>query len=248
MENRAEIRFYGRLRQLRSKRTTGTEYRFNGQPAVKDAVEALGVPHTEIDLLLVAGESVDFAYQLQNGDQVDVHPFGTGLGGEELIHLCPPSPDPVAFVLDVHLGKLARRLRMLGFDCRYSNSFSDPQIVELALAEGLIILTRDRGILKHSCVSQGCLITSEQIEQQVQEVLQRYRLYGQIQAFCRCPMCNGLLEPVEKAAIRDRLQPKTARYYQFFHRCTVCEQLYWQGSHYAKILGWVERLKTAVEQ
>jgi len=131
---------------------------------------------------------------------------------------------------------------MLGFDCHYRNDYSDPQIIDLALAEGLIILTRDRGLLKHSRVEQGYLIRSATPEQQVIEVLARYRLHGQIRPLFRCPCCNGLLQPVAKEQIRHRLLPKTALYYQQFQQCHGCRQLYWQGSHYVKIERWIQGL------
>jgi uncharacterized protein with PIN domain len=245
MLNRADFHFWGRLQQLLPASSAGAaEYRFNGRPAIKDSIEAQGVPHTEVDLILAAGCSVDFDYRLQNADRIDVYPFGSSIGIKAPLNLSPPVPERVAFILDVHLGKLARRLRMLGFDCRYRNDYSDPQIIDLALTEGLIILTRDRGILKHSCVSQGYLVGSVRVDEQVREVLLRYHLYNRIQALQRCPECNGLLETVDKEKILARLQPKTARYYQRFHRCADCDQLYWQGSHYEKISAWVQQCLT----
>ena len=246
MQNSAQFRFFGRLQGLVAK--SELEYRFNGQPAVKDAVEAIGVPHTEVDLLLVAGRSVSFAYRLQACDQVSVCPFGWTNSLTEMTHLSPPIPHRIAFILDVHLGKLARRLRMLGFDCQYRNDYSDPQIIETALREGLIILTRDRGILKHSRVTQGYLVGSQQVEAQVQEVLLRYRLHQNISELQRCPQCNALLKPIDKALIRHRLLPKTARYYSLFHICTGCERLYWRGAHYKKISTWLERLRLSEKE
>ncbi|WP_303721824.1 Mut7-C RNAse domain-containing protein [Malonomonas rubra] len=241
MQNCARFKFFGRLQQMVA--ATDLEYRFNGRPAVKDAIEALGVPHTEVDLLLIAQRSVTFAYQLQDGDRVAVYPFGCTPGLMEAIYLSPPTPELIAFILDVHLGKLARRLRMLGFDCRYRNDYSDSQIIEMALREDLIILTRDRGILKHACVTQGYLVGSQNVIEQVEEVLQRYNLLRKIRPLRRCPHCNGLLEAIDKDLIVNRLPPKTASYYQKFHICGDCEQLYWKGAHYRKIAAWLECLK-----
>lgn len=243
MQYRAEFRFWGRLRQLAPRKSGGhSEYLFFGQPAIKDSIEALGVPHTEVDRIIVAEEPVGFSYRLQDGDRVAVYPFGYFPSTPD-IGLSPPLPGRIGFILDVHLGRLARWLRLLGFDCRYRNDYSDPQIIALALQEDLIILTRDRGILKHACVEQGYLIASQQVHEQVEEVLQRYRLYRHIQKFRRCPTCNGLLMSVTKEQIAARLQPKTARYYHDFHRCRDCGQIYWQGSHYEKIADRLQRLQ-----
>ncbi len=241
MSDSARFCFHDRLAPL-ARRGAVCDYVFTGRPAVKDSIEALGVPHTEVDLIIAAGRSVDFSCPLQPGVLVDVYPFGCLPEVAPRLHLSPPLLERPAFILDVHLGKLARRLRMLGFDCRYRNDYLDPQIIALALAEGLIILTRDRGILKHARVRQGYLVGSSEPERQVCEVLERYRLHQQIRSLFRCPCCNDLLEPVPKQQILHRLLPKTARYYQNFQLCRGCDQLYWQGSHYAKIDRWVKGL------
>jgi uncharacterized protein len=250
MSGRADFRFRGRLSKLVAGAAdeAAIAYRFLGSPAIKDSIEALGVPHTEVDMILVAGRRVGFDYRLQADDQVEVFPFGGEVARDGDIHLSPPLPDDPLFILDVHLGKLARRLRMLGFNCRYRNDYSDGQIIELALEEGLIILTRDRGILKHGRVQQGYLVSSDQVDEQVLEVLDRYRLGKKICPLSRCSCCNGLLEAVAKEEIIHRLQPKTAQYYQDFRQCRSCQQVYWQGSHYLKIEGWIRELVAAVEQ
>ncbi|HKJ05171.1 MAG TPA: Mut7-C RNAse domain-containing protein [Geopsychrobacteraceae bacterium] len=247
MAGQADFHFFGRLATL----LTGTNgdaeitYRFNGSPTVKDSVEALGIPHTEIDLILVAGRSVDFNYRIQAADQVEVFPFGATPELLEVVHLSPPLPDEPIFILDVHLGKLARRLRLLGFDCRYRNDYTDSQIIGLALAEGLVILTRDRGILKCARIEQGYLVGSDQVVEQILEVLERFQLRKKIRPLYRCPRCNGLLQSVAKEAVIERLQPKTARYYQTFQLCRSCGQLYWKGSHYQKIKRWIRELTKA---
>ena len=250
MAGQADFRFCGRLAKQVAGAGGGTAiaYRFRGSPAVKDSIEALGLPHTEVDMILVAGRSVGFDYRLQADDRVEVLPFGgeAARGGD--VHLSPPLLDNPLFILDVHLGKLARRLRMLGFDCRYRNDYTDPQVIELAQAEGLIILTRDRGILKHARVRQGYLVGSDQVDEQVLEVLDRYRLGRKICPLYRCPCCNGLLKSVAKEEIMHRLLPKTAQYYHDFRQCRSCRQLYWQGSHYLKIKRWIRGLVAAAEE
>ncbi len=233
--------FYGRLQELARNRAENC-YCFSGAPAVKDAIEAQGIPHTEVELILVAGDPVGFEKRLQGGESCHVYSFDAVPQLDRPFALRSPPAEPHRFILDVHLGKLARRLRMLGFDCRYRNDYSDPQIIRLGLAEERIILTRDRGILKHACVEHGYLVGSHQVEAQLLEVVQRYRLQAELQLLRRCPLCNGKLAVVEKQQILTRLKPKTQRYYDEFFRCSDCDQLYWQGAHYANISRWLSEL------
>lgn len=237
----ASFRYFGNLTKL-LKRDYQQElivYRFKEHPAVKDAIEAMGIPHTEVDIVLANNESVGFDQQLQNGDAIDVYPLGCAIPSAQLLHLTPRPPAPSKFILDVHLGKLARRLRLLGFDCSYDNEMDDAEIMQRSFTERRIILTRDRGILKHRKVVHGYLVRSDHVDEQVQEILTRFSLHDAIQTWLRCMACNGLLEQVEKSEIMDRLEPKTRLYYDDFRRCTVCDRLYWQGSHYAKIRDWL---------
>lgn len=244
-ESTATFRCFGNLPELlkRRYRHPSIDYRFKAHPGVKDAIEAMGIPHTEVDVILANGRSVDFKYQLQDLAVIDLYPLFCAVPVEAPLHLSPPPPNPATFVLDVHLGKLARRLRLLGFDCLYRNDFSDDTIMQLALDQERIILTRDRGILGHRQVVHGYLVRSGQIDEQVREIFSRYLLLERIQAWLRCTICNGLLETVEKAAIVERLEPKTKLYYTDFHRCRVCDRLYWQGSHFAKLNRWLGTLR-----
>lgn len=244
MSGAANLHFFARLIPLLSRATPDgrVRYRFDGHPAVKDAIEALGIPHTEVDLIIAAGRSVGFEHRLQDGDRVEVYPFHQEVPLRPLRHLGPPVPQSAAFILDVHLGKLARRLRLLGFDCRYRNDYADAEIVRLALAEQRIILTRDRGILKQGIVEQGLLLSSGRPDEQVREVLERYRLFAQLRPWQRCPVCNGQLEAVDKVRVLPRLLPNTARHGRQFRLCSGCGKLYWRGAHHAKIAAWVDPL------
>lgn len=220
-------------------------YRFHDHPGVKDAIEALGIPHTEVDVILANGRSVNFKHPLCHGDVIDVYPPDTPVPAAALCHLSPEPPDPVTFILDVHLGTLARRLRLLGFDSLYRNDYSDAEIMRLSLAQGRIILTRDKGILKHRLVRHGCLVSSDRVDEQVRQILVRYRLYDRIRPWLRCMACNGLTERVDKAVVAQRLEPKTLLYYDAFQRCLACDRLYWQGSHFEKIAAWLDDLLEA---
>ncbi len=155
-----------------------------------------------------------------------------------------PGNTSLKFILDVHLGKLARWLRMLGFDTLYRNDYDDPEIVAIANQEGRTILTRDLGIMKRRAVTRGYHVQSTKPQEQLQEVLTNYQLYDQIQPFHRCIVCNGLLHTVDKAAILDQLEPKTIRYYQEFFRCEQCHHIYWRGSHFERMTTFIDELIT----
>ncbi len=200
----------------------------------------MGIPHTEVDVILANGLSVNFSYPLQDNDIIDVHPVFSDIPVANPLKLTPCPPDPVCFVLDVHLGKLARRMRLLGFDVCYRNDLEDAEIMEIAERENRIILTRDLGILKHRKVMHGYLVRSDHIDCQLRAVLKRYDLSDRLHLWKRCMICNGLMARVEKTDVLDRLESKTRLYYEEFHRCSSCHRLYWRGSHYVKIAAWLD--------
>lgn len=249
MDQFASFQFFGCLQDLiaRPHEDGRVLYPFNDQPAVKDAIEALGIPHTEVDIIIAAGRSVDFSWPLHSGARVAVYPFGWPIRIAPLTRLVPSVPDKPRFIIDVHLGKLARRLRLLGFDCRYRNDYDDDQIVRIALAEERIILTRDRGLLKRKQVKSGCLVNSGRAEEQLRAVASRYALAGQIRPLSRCPTCNGALQSAAKEQVADQLQPGTRLHHDVFHRCADCGQVYWHGSHAEKIGQWIEGLRADLD-
>ena len=241
----AQFRFYEELNDFlpipRRQRTF--THGFSGTPSVKDTVEALGVPHTEVDLILVDGRSVGFGYLLTGGERIAVYPVFESLDITPLVHLRPrPLRDP-RFVLDVHLGKLTRFLRLLGFDSWWANDLDDSAIIESSLRQRRIILTRDRGILKHGRVTHGYWVRATQPRQQIREVVRRFDLGGSIRPFTRCLECNAGLTPVEKDAVRDRVPSRAWKEHDAFVRCTGCGKIFWAGSHYARMRRWVDELR-----
>jgi uncharacterized protein with PIN domain len=156
----------------------------------------------------------------------------------------PPALAEPRFLLDTHLGKLAAHLRLLGFDTAYTNDASDPELARRSRAEGRILLTRDRGLLKRSSVVHGYHVWETDPERQVVEVVQRFALLDKARPFSRCTRCNGRVEPVAKAQVLDALEPKTRLYYDEFGRCQGCGRVYWKGSHYERIQGLLERFGT----
>ena len=242
--HRAEFRFYAELNDFIS----GTErgrviYRFSGRPSVKDAVEALGVPHTEVDLLLVNGDPAGFGRHLADGDRVAVYPVFEGLDISPLNRLRPRPLRRTRFVLDVHLGKLTRILRLLGFDAAWENPADDDEIRAKATAEERVILTRDRGLLKHGSVTHGYCIRSADPREQAAEVLRRFDLRGAVKPFSRCLACNGRIveaDPADPAL--ERLPLRIRRRFASFTRCEICDRIYWEGSHHRALARLVDDL------
>lgn len=244
VEYECEFRFYAELNDFLTptRSQVAFAYRFHGTPSVKDAIEALGVPHTEVDLILVNGQSVDFGYRLRPRDYVAVYPVFESLNIAGLTHLRPrPLRDP-RFICDVHLGKLARRLRLLGFDVSYSNSATDPEIVAAALAEHRIILTRDRGILKQRAVTHGYQVRSDRVTDQVTELLDRFDLRKLVSPLTRCARYNGMVEAVAKDQVEADLPTGTRQHFQSFHKCRGCGSIYWRGAHAAALDAWIAQI------
>ncbi len=239
------MRFYEELNDFLppEKRKVSFDVALNGQPSVKDVIESLAVPHTEVDLIIVNRESVGFDYQVQAGDNISVYPVFEALDISPINHLRPKPLRELKFILDVHLGKLAKRLRLLGFDSLYTNNYEDQQIIDLALEQQRIILTRDIGILKNGRVTHGYWLRQTDPKLQIYEILQRFDMCPCLQPFTRCIECNGLIHPVDKQQIEDALPEKTAEYYQEYFQCDVCKKIYWQGSHYQHMLDLIDEIK-----
>ena len=234
IRHRALFRFYAELNDFLppSRRQVSFDQAFDGRPAVKDLVEAIGVPHTEVDLILVDGCSVDFAYPVRNDMRISVYSVfeSIDIGAVTRVRAAPLRE--TRFVLDVHLGRLCRYLRLAGFDTLYRVDARDAELAVISSEEGRILLTRDENLLKRKIVTRGYSVRHTSPRHQLSEVLQRFDLFGRVEAFRRCLRCNGLLRPVSKAEVSDRLLPKTRQHYDAFHMCRDCDRIYWKGSHY----------------
>ena len=218
-------------------------YEFIGKPSIKDTIEAIGVPHIEVDLILANDKSVGFDFQMHGGERFAVYPVFESLDISPLIHLRPKPLRKTKFVVDVNLGKLAPKLRLLGFDTLYKNNYSDNQIVEISLRDKRIILTRDKGILKYSSVTHGYWVRSKNPKIQLREVIKRLQLENNMHPFTRCSICNGLLQPVEKSKIQNDIPPKIIQQFDNFMQCNTCNKIYWKGSHCDRISEMVRQLK-----
>jgi uncharacterized protein len=237
----ASFRFYAQLNDFLPDDCRGQPIAasYTISPSIKDAIERLGVPHVEVDWILVNGRPVGFGYRVRPGDRVSVYPAFQSLDlGHGSGRLLPP-PDSGApaprFVADVHLRKLSRLLRLLGLDVLHSPTTTDPQLVDISVREGRVLLTRDRALLKHGQLTQGLWIRSVSPREQAVEIVRRFNVAGCVAPFTRCPQCNGLLEPIGKADAMERIPPKTARWLEDYVTCSTCGKLYWQGTHAHRI-------------
>jgi uncharacterized protein with PIN domain len=238
------IRFYAQLNDfLPPERKMQTlTFGFDVSGSVKDTIEALGVPHTEVDFILANGQPVDFAYRVQHEDQVSVFPRFRSIEIGPLAHLRPALYGEKRFLADGHLGRLAAYLRMLGFDVLYRSNLEDEEAARLSSQENRILLTRDCGLLKRNEVKLGYYPRATQPAQQLVEVLREFDLFSQIAPFRRCMHCNAVLQAAEKESVRHRLLPQTAKSFEEFYLCPDCNRVYWKGSHYRRMKRFIESL------
>jgi len=224
--------FHGRLNDFlpQAKKGQVIDVEFRGRQTIKHLAESLGVPHPEIGRVQVKGREGTLNDITEDGDRVEVHPIPDGW---------PVEP---RFVLDNHLGRLAAYLRMLGFDCLYRNDYDDEELAEVVQREGRILLSRDRRLLMRKAVAHGYCLRSLDSLEQLTEVMQRFDLADRAVPFHRCLRCNHPLEPVEKAAVLDRLEPLTKLYFDEFQICPACKQIYWKGSHYDRMQSLIEQV------
>ena len=239
---RAGVRFYAQLNDFLppERRTRTITCTFDVSGSVKDMIESLGVPHTEVDLILVDGQAVDFTYRVQEGDRISVYPEFQSIDISPHAHLRPQPLPEIRFVADTHLGRLAAYLRMLGFDTLYRNDYADEELATLSADENRILLTRDRGLLMRAVVTRGCYLRNTEPVRQLAELLQRFDLARAITPFRRCMHCNAVLRPIPKETISDRLLPQTRQHFNEFYNCPQCGRIYWKGSHYRRMRRLIE--------
>jgi uncharacterized protein with PIN domain len=217
----------------RNRRAAEFDYDFTGPQSAKHLIESLGVPHTEIGAVLANGRSVGLNYLVEDGDDV-------GFRGA-----APPADqlEEPRFIIDGHLGRLNSGLRMLGLDCLYGKEHGDDDLASASIEQGRILLTRDRRLLMRKAIVRGYLVRRLEPAQQLREVMHRFGLAKWIRPFQRCIRCNHLLEPIQKEAVLERLEPLTRRYFEEFRICPSCSQIYWKGSHFAKMQQRIAELR-----
>jgi uncharacterized protein len=246
-EKRVHFRFYAELNDFlpQGRRFRTFTHTFEMPTTVKDMIEGLGVPHTEVDLILAGGEPVGFDHRVGDGDRISVYPVFESLDVSEVTHAHREPLRRTRFVVDANLGQLARYLRLLGFDCIYDRALHDRELAELSASESRVLLTRDVDMLKRRVITHGYFVRAEEPRAQVIEVIKRFDLFNSVRALERCAVCNGELEEVDKKEIAARLQPGVAESHDDFRRCSGCDRIYWQGGHHRGILSLVQEVARA---
>lgn len=245
MNKKITIRFYEELNDFlpEAKRKKRFTHNYIDRASVKDVIESLGVPHTEVDLILASGISVRFDYLINNSDDISVYPVFEALDVSEVQHLRPKPLRNPKFVVDVHLGSLTKYLRMMGFDVYYRNDLNDEKIVEISLNERRAILTKDRGMLKRNEVTHAYWVRGTKVKEQTIEILKRFDLKNQIKEFSRCIECNQQLKQVSKEEIFEELPPRVVRSQNDFFKCSNCKKIFWKGTHYQRMLSFIQSVK-----
>lgn len=246
-EREAEFRFYEELNDFLpvARRKRSFEHRFHGTPSVKDTIEAIGVPHTEVDLILVNGASVGFDHRLAGGERVAVYPMFERLDISPVTRLRPAPLRETRFVVDVHLGTLARNLRLLGFDTVWRNDLGDAEIILRSLDERRIILTRDLGILKDGRVTHGYWLRAIDPMAQLEEVVRAFHLGAALAPYTRCMECNGMVAGIPRREAARHVPLQVFLVYRDFRRCSDCGRVYWAGSHQARLGSVIRRARAA---
>ena len=235
------LRVYGSLNDFLppARRQIAARLVVEQQRSVKDLIESLGVPHPEIDLVLVNGVSVAFEHAVQPEDRIAVYPQFACLDVATTSRVRPPPLEATRFITDVHLGKLARHLRLSGLDTDYWSGADDEGLAALAGSTQRILLTRDVGLLKRSRVVYGYFVRATDPRRQLVEVLRRFGPLD-LHPFTRCLRCNGVLRQVPKTTVEAGLLPRTRQEHEQFNRCEGCGRVYWQGSHWTRLKASVD--------
>jgi len=236
-----ELRFYGTLNDFLHPRLRQVSFRhgYTGSPSIKDIVESVGVPHVEISLVLLNGEVSSLDSHPERGDRITCYSRFHKINIGDVNLITDESVEP-RFILDVHLGKLAKFMRIMGFDTLYQTDYTDNEILKISISENRIILTRDLGILRHGLAKNGYYLRSTNPKIQLVEVMDTFSLHTKSNPFSRCSICNGHVEVVAKEQVANQLEARTIIFYNDFFRCKSCGQIYWEGSHFKSIEKFIE--------
>jgi len=242
---RALFRFYEELNDLLppGRQKVPFEVAFKGRPAIKDTIESLGVPHTEVDLILVNGCPVDFGHILADGDRVSVYPVFESLDIQGVSRLRARPLRRTRFLAADNLGRLVRYLRALGLDVAVAAGLSEAETIARARTEQRILLTASRDMLKRREVSHGVLVRPGPLASQVRAILARLDLWNDLVPFSRCLLCNVLLEPMSPEAAAGRVPPRVRAAHTRFAHCPACGRVFWKGSHHAALRRFISALR-----
>lgn len=213
--------------------------------SVKAVIESLGVPHTEVDLILVNHESVDFSYGVRPDDHISVYPVFEAFDIQPVTRLRLKPLRATCFILDVHLGKLAVYLRFSGFDTLYQSDYDDKTLAQISAQDHRILLTRDRELLKRRMITHGYYVRATHPKRQVREVFARFHLALPVPLVPRCTRCNSIPRSVPKAQVFERLPSFTRQHFEEFFYCETCDAFYWKGSHYQRMQAFLQTVSAS---
>ncbi|MBW2201021.1 MAG: Mut7-C ubiquitin/RNAse domain-containing protein [Deltaproteobacteria bacterium] len=241
---KAIFRFYEELNDFLPEHRQKIDFKadFTDKRSIKDMIEALGVPHTEIDLILANGKSVDFTYILQDEDRVSVYPVFESLNIENVTRLRKIPLRRTKFIADINLGDIVKFMRVLGFDVYFDPTVSIQKIIEISQKESRIILTKSKKLLKFKKVTHGIFIRPGTTEKQIKRILDYLDITDRIRPFSRCLLCNNLLESVPKEKIIDRIPPKTRHFCDEYTHCKFCGKIFWKGAHFIRMKKVIEQI------
>lgn len=239
--NQVSFRFYEELNDYlpEEKRKVWFEYSYQGSIVIQDAIQSMGVPPEEIDLILVNQQSRGFDYILEDGDQISVYPMFELFDLKGISSLRENPLRNPTFICDVHLGRLCKYLRMLGWDTLYSNKYTPEEMIAISLQEKRIILSRSYQLIRHKEVTHSYWIRSADPLEQIRDLILKLDLSTIADPLIRCLNCNEKLLRVDKLEILHRIQTRTAKYYDEFFKCPTCNKIYWKGSHFENMLAFI---------
>ena len=241
------LRFYEELNDFLPEALRKQSFAYPVKPtqSIKHLIENLGVPHTEVEIILANGRSVAFDYLPADGDRISVYPLFERFDVTPLLRLRPAPLRHPRFLADAHLGKLARHLRLLGFDTLFFNDVGDDRLTAISREEKRILLSRDRNLLMRRELTHGCFIHAQNPEAQLRELFHRLDLFRSVAPFTRCMLCNGPLLAVDMNSVLSLVPKRVAEFYTEFWRCGDCAKIYWKGSHYRQLTAFIERFAPA---
>jgi uncharacterized protein len=240
----ATLRFYAELNDFLAPERRQRDWLVGFEPPVpvRHLIETCSVPHTEVELILRDGQSVGLEEPVTHGDRLAVYPMFEAFDVSPLVRLRPTPLREPRFIADAHLGKLARRLRMLGLDTLWYNDLGDAALASLVKTEHRILLTSDRALLMHRAVTHGCHVPAGSTADQLAALVRRLQLCGSIRPFTRCTVCNGQLTALPRQEAAQAVPPRVSSGHREFWRCLGCGRIYWKGSHWESMRRWIEAI------
>lgn len=241
------LRCFGELNDFFENKKGVRKVFFKDRQTIKDIIEGINIPHTEVYLITKENEPITFNYLVKDGDIISIYPVFRTIEIESDLKTTRKKYKGIPkFIADAHLGKVVSYLRILGFDTLYYNDYGDQKLAELSHQQNRILLTRDHGLLMRKIVEYGYFIRSDNPKEQLKEIILRYNIFKYINLSSRCPKCNGVLKKIKKDLIIDRLEPKTKKYYKDFQICSNCNKIYWKGSHFKKIDKLINKIRMSI--